>query len=281
MDKTRITIILILTCLMIIGTTCLAATGVVNAPSGLVLRETASKTANPLTTVPDDAKIEIIEKVGEWYKVKYENYEGYLFAEYVNEQEETKDEPKEEISEQNVEQTTEEQKVSNNATGVYPENIKVEKEIKAYILPCITSRVLTNIEVEKTITLNYELNNWINITFEEKEYWIRKNNIKVEEETESKEEKAEQQEETQKEDKETENKEQAVNETTENKKGYINVSSAANVRESASTSADVITTLLRNTEVTITGEDGDFYKIQYQDINGYISKSLGYDHLNT
>ena len=65
----------------------------------------------------------------------------------------------------------------------------------------------------------------------------------------------------------------------ENKKGYINVSSSANVRETASTSANIITTLLTNTEVTIIGEEGDFYKIQYRDITGYVAKSLVSDEV--
>lgn len=75
---------------------------------------------------------------------------------------------------------------------------------------------------------------------------------------------------------ENSNQTQEQNDTTaiENKKGYINVSSSANIRETASTSANVITTLLRNTEVTIIGEEGDFYKIQYKDITGYVAKSL-------
>ena len=44
--------------LSVLGTTVFAATGVVNAPSGLVLRETASKGGNPLATVPDKAQVE-------------------------------------------------------------------------------------------------------------------------------------------------------------------------------------------------------------------------------
>ena len=170
MDKIRITFILILTCVIIIGTTCLAATGIVNATRGLVLREEASKTANPITTVPDDAEVEIIEKTGEWYKVKYGNYEGYLFAEYVDAQEEPETESTN--SEQNNEDAkqNEEQQVVTEITGTYPQNINIAKEAKAYIIPSVTSRVILNIESGKTITLNYELNNWFNITFEGKEY---------------------------------------------------------------------------------------------------------------
>ncbi|MBO4816205.1 MAG: SH3 domain-containing protein [Clostridia bacterium] len=271
MDKIRITFILILTCVIIIGTTCLAATGIVNATRGLVLREEASKTANPITTVPDDAQVEIIEKTGEWYKVKYGNYEGYLFAEYVKAQEETK--PESTIPEQNNEDTkqNEEQTVATEITGTYPQNINIAKEVKVYIIPSITSRVILNIPSGKTITLNYELNNWFNITYEGKEYWVRKNSLNINKTEENKNpENNNEQKQNQEKPKAEENK----STVTENKKGYIDVSSAANVRKSADISADVITTLLRNTEVKILGEEGDFYKIQYQDITGYISKSL-------
>lgn len=37
----------------ILGTTVFAATGIVNAPSGLVLRQEASTSSAPLATVPD------------------------------------------------------------------------------------------------------------------------------------------------------------------------------------------------------------------------------------
>ena len=78
---------------IIAGTTSLAGiTGIVNAPNGLVLREEASKSANPVMTVSDDSKVEIEERDGEWYKVKYNSHEGYLFAEYVEKSDEEKKE---------------------------------------------------------------------------------------------------------------------------------------------------------------------------------------------
>ena len=80
MDKMRITLILVLTAIIIIGTTCFAVTGIINAPNGLVLRSKADKNSDPLATVDDKSKVEIIEKMGDWYKVKYGNLEGYMFA---------------------------------------------------------------------------------------------------------------------------------------------------------------------------------------------------------
>ena len=279
MDKMRITIILILTCIIIVGTTCLAATGIVNAPSGLVLRESPSKTSTPLTTIPDDASVDVIEKDGEWYKVKYGQYEGYLFGEYVKVNQETNTETVSEQVTTTAEETTnqnEEQQSVIAATNVtYPQTVNTTVNVKAYIIPSITSRVILTIELGKEITVNGDLNNWYNITYEGKTYWIRKTSVSLpntvaeettEETTESTQEATQE---------ETKTETTATTETTvENKKGYINVNSAANIRESASTSAKIVNTLTRNTEVTIIGESGDFYKIKYKDITGYVSKSL-------
>ena len=257
MDKMRITLILILTAIIIIGTTCFAVTGIINAPNGLVLREKADKNSDPLATVDDQEKVEIIEKMGDWYKVKYGDLEGYMFAEFVDAQEEKTEETA------TSEETKNEEVEGIEIGDTFPQKVTTNREIGVHIIPSITSRILTTIEKGKEITLNYELNGWFNISFEGKEYWIRKfyitgktkQNILVD-------------------DKEEENTQEAQTTETESKKGYIDVTSSANVRESASTSAEVITSLSRNAEVTILGEEGDFYKIQYNDITGYISKSL-------
>lgn len=54
---------------------------------------------------------------------------------------------------------------------------------------------------------------------------------------------------------------------------YINASSVY-VRKEASTSAEIVTTLIRNTDVTVVGESGDWYKVTYKDYSGYIYKEL-------
>ena len=253
--------------IFLFGTISLARTGTVNAPNGLVLRETASKSGNPVTTVSDEEKVEIIEESGEWYKVKYGNYEGYMFAEYVN-AEKAEEKPTEEktpsIEETKPQEETTEPKqeeINDEEKSEYPKNVVLTSNIDVHIIPSVTSKVMLNIEKEKTITINYELNDWLNISFEGKQGWVRKYYINTNNA---------QPEKTQEDNKPAEE----TTKTTENKKGYINVSSSANIRESASTSANIITTLLRNTEVTIIGEEGDFYKIQYKEITGYVSKSL-------
>ena len=75
--------LLILVITLVFGSTVVAVTGTVNAPSGLVLRSEASKSGAPLATVPDKTEVEVVEESGEWYKVRINGQEGYLFKEYV------------------------------------------------------------------------------------------------------------------------------------------------------------------------------------------------------
>lgn len=252
--------------IVLFGTISLAKSGIVNAPNGLVLRETASKSANPITTVSDEEKVEILEENGEWYKVKYGRYEGYMFAEYVT-AEETEEEkveveqtPSQEETKQEEEKLPEKEETETKEESTDSQNVLLNSNIDIYVIPSVTSKIIMSVEKEKTITINYELNDWVNVTFEGKQGWVRKFYIENTQPTEPEENNNKKEEETKTE--------------VLNKKGYVDVSNSANVRETASTSANIITTLLRNTEVTIIGEEGDFYKIQYKDITGYISKTL-------
>ena len=66
MEKIKKLPIIIIMIIVMLTTVTLAVSGTVNAPSGLVLREEPSRTSNPITTVPDDATVEVIEESGEW-----------------------------------------------------------------------------------------------------------------------------------------------------------------------------------------------------------------------
>lgn len=259
---------------ILLTTTSLGKSGTVNAPNTLILRKEASKTSDVVTTLNDKTKIEIIEESGEWYKVKYNNYEGYLFAKYVDVvEEETK-------KEDTVKETeTEKADETENKQQEYPKKVKTKETLKVYSIPSVTSKVTSSIEKEKEITINFQLNNWLNITDGKTTGWVRKYFVNNETsqavetqnntDTENKENTStENQENKEKENEKTEIKE------IDNKKGYVDVNTSANIREEANTSSKIINTLLRNTEVIITAEEGDFYKIKYKDIVGYISKTL-------
>jgi len=271
--------------LAILGTSALAATGIVNAPSGLVFRQEASKTANPIGTVPDKAEVDIIEKSGEWYKVTYDSQEGYLFAEYVNNDEEIQKEETEEVETSEVN--------SNNAET----NIK----LKVYNMPLITSTVINEIEPNAEITIHKQITNWSYVSAGEIQGWVRTYGIEnegqttipetppqeeaedeietpieeetIEEETETPEE------ESQPTVSEPSNNEQQ--ETTSNaKKGYIAVDSAR-VRAKATTESEEVTYLIKGTSFTIKAETEEWYKIEYTAEDGTIYEGYIYKPLVT
>ena len=132
----KIITIFILICLLA-GIKCYATTGTVNAPSGLVLRESASKSAEPITTVSNNESVEIIETLDEWYKVKYGNNEGYLYKDYVVVKEEattTENEPVEEKTETPTENVV----VTEPIHTIYPTEATTLKAGKVYIMPSVS-----------------------------------------------------------------------------------------------------------------------------------------------
>ena len=264
----KIITVFILICLLL-SAKCFATTGTVNAPSGLVLRESASKSADPITTVENNATVEILETLDEWYKVKYNGDEGYLYKQYVNVKEEAVVETPEETTTADTTTEVTEEEIQETITQIneeiYPKEATTLRAGKVYIMPSITSTVINTIDAEKKVTITKGLNSWIYITTEDGiSGWVRKAVVETAAST------VEQPVEEQNIEEQT-----TTTETTfEARKGYVNVSSSANVRSEASTSASVVTSLSRNTEINIVGESGDWYKITYGDYTGYISKDL-------
>ena len=271
--------------IILIGTTTsLGATGKVNAPNGLILRKEAKSGDNIIMTISDNSKVEVLEKDGEWYKVKYKSHEGYLFAEYVEVEEAQKEEEtesKENEKEETVQEELEENKTeeNENTEKQYPKKQTTKSDLKIYVIPSITAKTIATVKSDKEITINYELNNWVNVTYGKTTGWARKYFIEESVEDSKEEVKEDKKEENKeqddkKEDSKKEDKTESTETIIDNKKGYVDVSSSANIRKKASTDSEIIERLLRSTEVTIVAEEGDFYKIKYQDITGYIAKSL-------
>ena len=278
--------------LSVLGTTVFAATGVVNAPSGLVLRETASKGGNPLATVPDKAQVEIVEEDGEWYKAKVNEQTGYLFAEFVNKTETT-----EKPSEPTTEQTSTEQKTEENQGQT-----KTQNKIKVYNMPLITSTVVNEVEPNVEIKIEKQITNWSYITAGEVKGWVRtygiQNKIKTSTVEEPKTEEPQKPDvveepsqptvtepekpaepETPAENKPADNS-SSTETTVGNVKGFVAVD-YANMRKQPSTDSEIVTTLTKDTSFTITAETEEWYKVKFTSIDdvvyeGYIFKNLVY-----
>lgn len=77
-----VALLLVGLCLMMVTSVALAADGYVDT-SKLVLRKSASKTSKALQTLSCGDKMTILEVNGDWYKVRYGKYTGYVMSEYV------------------------------------------------------------------------------------------------------------------------------------------------------------------------------------------------------
>lgn len=63
----------------------IAISATVNAGPGLNLRETASESGTKITTIPNGSTVQCIgNRSGDWVKVKYSGYEGYVSAQYLS-----------------------------------------------------------------------------------------------------------------------------------------------------------------------------------------------------
>lgn len=279
--------LLILVITLVFGSAVVAVTGTVNAPSGLVLREEASKTGAPLATVPDKTELEILEESGEWYRVTYNGQTGYIFGEFVNKNEETSVEPEvpaPEIPAPEIPAETD------------PNAVQAKSKIRVYIIPTVTSTVINEVEPNAQIHIEKQITNWSYIVSGNIQGWVRtygiQNEIKTPEPTTPTVAEPEkpstpevdnpEQPETQ--EPETPTTNQPADNTNsgetavESVRGFVIVKHA-NIRKEASTSSEIVTTLTKDTSFTITAETEEWYKISYTGLDGtvyvgYIYKNL-------
>ena len=240
--------------LIALNSTVFATTGVItNAASGLIFRKEASKTAEVITTIGNGKEVEVISQEGEWYKVKYNDQEGYLFAQYVK------------LNEPLEETKTEE---TGEVVSEYPKAASLASNVHVYSMPTITSTVVNSIERGKEISIQKEIGNWAYVVSGEVSGWIRTYRINNEVKEEVPQETTEGQPQEQA---STEKKEETAASIT---KGYVN-SDSINVRQEPNTSSNVVTTLILNTGVDILAEVDNWYKVNYNnEYTGYIRKDL-------
>lgn len=248
----------------------------------LNLRKEASTSSKILVTLSENTECELIEEDGEWYKVKYKTYTGYVASKYTKLIEDTEDTNNEqEVNTNNEENNVTDTVVEENekeATG------KLSKDTVARILPLINSGVIGNLKKDAEVTIITETTGWSYISTDEISAWIRSDSI-TGKKTDTTNETAESNNDTTTEPDDTEiDKEEVTNETTSDnttttdsefkqKIMYTN-DSYVNVRKEPSTSSRVLMILTLNTKLTVIGEEGDWYKVNTSMGNAYVSKKL-------
>lgn len=276
----------------------------------LRLRKEASLESTVLELLSKDDEVEIVEEEGDWYKVNFKTYTGYVSKEYIskNDNSEGNSNPKQNEDnngKENNEDTNKTpddntNKATNNDNNINNTNnkklankqAKTNSDLNVYILPLINSNIIGNIKQNTKVDIVNITGVWAYIRTETLAGWIKvdkisvtdsntteNNNTNNQNKDNSEQTTSQNNSENQTNNNQTNNQTDNNQTTTSNEKeytpkNYYIKSSAVNVRAKSSTSSNVITTLAQNTQVKAVGEEGDWYKVEVNGKSGYILKSL-------
>ena len=254
------------------------------------LRDEANENSKILELLSLDEQVEILEKNGNWYKVKARGLTGYLRQDIVtvngenventavtnteNTSENTTVENtdfntnKEEntIEEQNVEKVEDSEKLKEKK-DIELGKQKISENTNLKIVPTINAANTIEVKKDEEVEVIEIINGWVCIETQTTKGWIRKEKIKTEEEK-----KLEQEEKQQEEQKVEEQPTQKATNTV-TKTLYVN-STTVNLRRDANTTSEIIVTLAVNTAVDVLEEANGWSKVKVSGKEGYISSSL-------
>ena len=225
-------------------------TGIVNVSSSLNVRERASISSKVIGSLSGNTKVTIVGEEGAFYKIEYKGSHGYVAKEYI------KDVTESNNSNQGT-QTPEKPSnpESNEKTGI----VNVSSSLNVREGASTSSKVIGSLSGNTKVTIVGEEGAFYKIEYKGSHGYVAKEYIKDVTESNNS-------------NQGTQTPEKPSNPESNEKTGIVNVSSSLNVREGASTSSKVIGSLSGNTKVTIVGEEGAFYKIEYKGSHGYVAK---------
>ncbi|MDK0564225.1 SH3 domain-containing protein [Clostridium perfringens] len=225
-------------------------TGIVNVSSSLNVREGASTSSKVIGSLSGNSKVTIVGEEGAFYKIEYKGSHGYVAKEYV------KDVTESNNSNQGT-QTPE--KPSNPESTKKTGIVNVSSSLNVRSEASTSSKVIGSLSGNTKVIIVGEEGAFYKIEYKGSHGYVAKEYVKDVTESNNS-------------NQGTQTPEKPSNPETTKKTGIVNVSSSLNVREGASTSSKVIGSLSGNTKVTIVGEEGAFYKIEYKGSHGYVAK---------
>ncbi|HII4440224.1 TPA: SH3 domain-containing protein, partial [Clostridium perfringens] len=238
----------------------------------LNVRTSPNENGQVIGTLHKNDKVSVLDKsIDGWYKIDFNGRRAYVSSKYVNLISYKNNEVKKEVKKEPVEGTG---KVNINTAL----NVRQAATNNSRIIGSLKGGEKVNIINESNGFYKIEFNNSYGYVYakyiskdetNKKDQEVKKETSKVNQEYVKKNNSAK----SKKEVNVTPKAEPVVLAVRSiNKTGIVNVSSSLNVREGASTSSKVIGSLSGNTKVTIVGEEGAFYKIEYKGSHGYVAK---------
>lgn len=283
--KVLFTVILVLITLFTISTYTNAAT--VKITGEVVnIRKEASANSSVVARLSENVECEYIGEKGNWYQIKYKNYTGYVSKDYaklqgkvsnnqsnsnttntqnninVNQNNSTQsnnEQTNETTNNQNNTQVNNNQENTTQTSNTQPVNKKLKQNSTIKILPLVHASNIGDAKTSDIVLVLAEASGWSYVQTDEISGWVRSNSLEDAKTTTQVNSKPADSSTSQKEDNKTE------------KIGYIS-EEEVNMRKGAGTNYAIIKTLKLNTQVTILGEQGKWYKVKVGNDAGYISK---------
>ena len=173
--------------LVIYSTIVKASTTLKVTADTLNLRQKASTSSDILTLLSKGDTCELIEEDGDWYKVKFDKYIGYVSKEYAKkvetDTEKENSESNTNTTEKNDTENSESSKVdvNNNTTTSNIESVeivgKISKKTALKIVPLIYSSDIDTLDKNKQVTILSEVNGWSYIQTETLTGWVKNDSI--------------------------------------------------------------------------------------------------------
>ena len=290
MAKKVLSIIIITILQILVFTTIVRAKTVEITTETLNMRKEPSTESDIVALMSVGDECEVLSDEGDWYKVKYGEYTGYISKEYTktvgeedNGDEEDK-EPQNEVSENTVSQNTIDEENEEDTTSEEQTNTVISEtndqneqdsvvilkaDTDGRITPLINGRIIEKLKKGTEVTIINELNSWVYIQTDTTSCWIRKDEISTKTSNNSSKD------DSKKEDEKTESEKKDDNKETEFEKKIMYVKEEyVNIRKEPSTESELVMTVERNTEIDVIGETGDWYKVETSQGEAYISKEL-------
>ncbi|MDK0605732.1 SH3 domain-containing protein [Clostridium perfringens] len=226
-------------------------TGIVNVSSSLNVREGASTSSKVIGSLSGNTKVTIIGEEGSFYKIEYKGSHGYVAKEYVKDVTENNNNSNQGTQTPEKPSTPE----STEKTGI----VNVSSSLNVRSEASTSSKVIGSLSGNTKVIIVGEEGAFYKIEYKGSHGYVAKEYVKDVTESNNS-------------NQGTQTPEKPSTPESTEKTGIVNVSSSLNVREGASTSSKVIGSLSGNTKVTIVGEEGAFYKIEYKGSHGYVAK---------
>ena len=171
--KAKIGLIILAFIILTISTKVYATNGKANQET-VRMREEASTESSVVTLISLDEEVEVLSEEGEWYKIKYKTYTGYVRKDMLDVDGKT-----ETAQNTNSENTTSSEEIKDKIEIGYTGTIASKLDLK--LVPSITSSNINTIEENSKIIIKDIINKWSYVETDNKSGWVLTSKIKVSE----------------------------------------------------------------------------------------------------